>query len=433
MTVTTDSRKTGVSDVVLDALDVQAALDAVSQRATTVRVAGTRTLGASITLGNTSAILGENANLTTQAGQTFAPRPLFDFSASAIDGILTDGTSTFRCQKVKLESVTLKGSGSSNAKAGVKFVANATAGNPGLAVLRDVYIEQFQTGIDCANVDDSHNYSDVHIQKALIGIDNINQQATIKHADIWNLKGSAGTTFGMRVKGFENLITECEFEIGDMPSGDTGTDTTGTSLFLDTTSYGNRASQNRFLCPAGTYYQDSGVSNAATDNTFSPGTTTITRFARLGGSAGIYSGNTHNTAGTLGSDGIIINGSNYVVQGNLFRHIQSAVNCIAISGNYNKIVWNIFELCAGCLANVKVSAGATENILVGQFPNGVNDLGTRTVINGISSNAGNPASAGQWLNQAAKAYELGATIEDTTSSPHKFYQADSAGNWILLG
>jgi len=406
--------------------DIQEILDEYTERAVTIRPIGTIIPSVAIKLGNTTQILGENANLTEQSTLTYRPRPIIDFSASAIDGFITDSAVAYRCQKTRLQSITIKGSGYTNGKSGVKY-QSSVGGTPGLAELIDVYIEDFQISVNAGNIDDSHKYIRSHFMRFTNAIKDLNQQTIISQCVFWN--ALAAGSIGINVKGTNNVITECEFEQGDGSEADE----TGVAVSLEATSNSNIVSANRFQHAIGTYLQDYGLANVINGNIFNPYETTITRFIRLAGTGAAVIGNTFLTAGTVSSDAILINTSQNIFSGNVIRRVQDAVNCILINGNNNVINGNMFVNCTGCLSNVKLTAGATENILIGEFPNGITDLGTRTIINGVSKNNGNPASTGDWNGSAAKAYRLGITVEDYSSNPSKYYRADSQGNWVQLG
>lgn len=92
------------------------------------------------------------------------------------------------------------------------------------------------------------------------------------------------------------------------------------------------------------------------------------------------------------------------------------------------------------LANVTIPPGlsveidgATEAVLHGitlHRPDAVRDGGTRTLVNGAGTNAGDPRRTGEWEGHAEYAAATGATVWDTTTTPWTPYRADGAGNWL---
>lgn len=79
--------------------------------------------------------------------------------------------------------------------------------------------------------------------------------------------------------------------------------------------------------------------------------------------------------------------------------------------------------------------GATETVLDGVrglSPAKVQDGGTRTLVNGTGTNAGDPRSGGEWRGHADYAYSMGATVWDTTTQPWTPYRADGDGNWLAV-
>lgn len=62
----------------------------------------------------------------------------------------------------------------------------------------------------------------------------------------------------------------------------------------------------------------------------------------------------------------------------------------------------------------------------------VRDRGTRTLINGDGTNAGDPRSGGEWNGHGGYAHSMGATVWDVTTTPWTPYRADGDGNWLAV-
>lgn len=77
---------------------------------------------------------------------------------------------------------------------------------------------------------------------------------------------------------------------------------------------------------------------------------------------------------------------------------------------------------------VQLESGSTKNIVYGQASLGFNDAGTMNIVNGWGKNGGNPATIGDWNGNAEYAHEHGATVLDTTTTPHTPYIAVPNGS-----
>lgn len=120
--------------------------------------------------------------------------------------------------------------------------------------------------------------------------------------------------------------------------------------------------------------------------------------------------------------GLVMNSPDCIVSGTEFKnHIGDdiaidASNC----------------LLSGIIAHgdISLSSNASECVISGQIGGTVTDNGTRTLVNGRGTNNGNPQTTGDWNGHADYAYQQGATVWDTTTSPWSAWQADGAGNWV---
>lgn len=99
------------------------------------------------------------------------------------------------------------------------------------------------------------------------------------------------------------------------------------------------------------------------------------------------------------------------------------------------VVDDVRNVVNGCYFNgdVQITSNATDCVLTGVFIRGsLTDNGTRTVVNGRSTNNGDPSSTGQWNGNATLAHELGVTVWDTSTDPDTPYKAGPDGNWTSI-
>jgi hypothetical protein len=121
------------------------------------------------------------------------------------------------------------------------------------------------------------------------------------------------------------------------------------------------------------------------------------------------------TSSWVAADGIDLVGSYNSVTGNhIHDQTQSGTCGVRITGNHDYLAANRFD---GNVTDICVASGATDNV-INQPGAVVTDAGTRTVINGVSTNAGDPNSAGNWNGVTKWA---GLVIDDTTDSVEWLY------------
>lgn len=111
----------------------------------------------------------------------------------------------------------------------------------------------------------------------------------------------------------------------------------------------------------------------------------------------------------VNADGIVVAGSDNLITGNqILDHALGAG--IVIKGNNNKIVHNSFTgrigssrgegggQAAACLnqLDIKIEKGACDTTIVQPAAFSLADEGTRTVVNGLSKNEGDPDLTGDW-------------------------------------
>ena len=85
---------------------------------------------------------------------------------------------------------------------------------------------------------------------------------------------------------------------------------------------------------------------------------------------------------------------------------------------------------------VRIRSGATENVVTGlrgvRYTD-VDDRGTRTLVNGWGTNAGDPTATGEWHSHADYAGRMGATVWDTSGAGWTPYVVSPAGDWVEIG
>ena len=145
--------------------------------------------------------------------------------------------------------------------------------------------------------------------------------------------------------------------------------------------------------------------------------------------AATFIGNSSATPGFNGStwvnaDGLIVYGAyNNFVGNRMESASQTGDAGVRVLGNNNQFFGNAHR---GNATDYIVASGASDNYIYEPGAT-VTDSGTRTVINGWSTNAGDPNSAGDWNGHAKWA---GLNIWDTTNS--NYYEYTSPSNRILL-
>jgi hypothetical protein len=410
--------------------NIQLALDTVGERSATLYLYNTLILDTTIFYGNATAFIGENALLVSQDTFNFHPRPILDFSSKNVDGFCNTDTS-WRSQGPFWREITIKGSGYNNGKSGIKFIPNTVGGAPpvGLANIENCYIESFTYGINTDSTSDSHVYENVHLQKCNFGFWNVKQQTVINHPILWYFEG--GGSVGVRIVGGENIVCNGEFQGGD--AGNLVADVTFKSIVLTVSSIGNKIYGNTFSLASSICVIDSGNGNMVYGNDYLNNSKQITNYTIMAGHGSVLSNNTfqNSDVDALVSDGVIISGSYNSIVSNTFLNIQKGtITPVRITGNYNHLSANKFYNCSGCKTDVIVYG--YENILNGQFPEGVTDSGTRTMINGRSINLGNPATTGAWNTLAQKARTYGIIVENVSTNPSQFFVADSSYNWVRI-
>lgn len=421
------------TDIIIGAnSDIQTILNTHTARSVTLRFKETIPQNTTITLGNSTKIIGENPNLTEQSGKTFYPRGVLDFSSSAITGIQTDSASHYRCQKINLEKFVIKGSGYNNGKEAIKLINNALHGHPGLFTTRELYIENYEIGIDENSIGDSSDHRDVHIHKFNIGIKNLHQNSVIDHLDLWWAAGAS--PIGILIEGNTNIITRCEFALGDAGIGTPEVALDSIHIKINaTTGYLNIISNCGFYFGCTRYIDSQGYNNVFIGNFFCNFDGIIANVVKLGLHESFVNNVINlNGASSITSDGIVSNSGHCLIAGNIIRRYQRADDVIYLNSSNNTVAYNVFDNCGGANSNVYVNTGAADNILIGEFPQGVIDNGIRTIINGVSKNNGNPATTGNWFGYASLAAKHGVVIENIATNPSEFYKADSQGNWVKI-
>lgn len=105
------------------------------------------------------------------------------------------------------------------------------------------------------------------------------------------------------------------------------------------------------------------------------------------------------------TDGIVVSGNNSFISGG---RVKSAGRYgLNVGGNNNTVY--ITESGAGT-TGVLIGAGATNNNIWGTWSS-LSDSGTRTLINGVGTNNGDPSSAGDWNGNGRE----GAIVWDTNT------------------
>jgi hypothetical protein len=119
----------------------------------------------------------------------------------------------------------------------------------------------------------------------------------------------------------------------------------------------------------------------------------------------------------------------------------TASNCHAIDDQGTTTQSSGFTLrgdrcrLVGCQAfgndtDIIIKSDSTESVIIGTRFDSITDNGTRTLINGRGTNAGDPTSTGQWNGNADYAETTDATIHDTAND--NLYKARN-GAWSQIG
>lgn len=131
-----------------------------------------------------------------------------------------------------------------------------------------------------------------------------------------------------------------------------------------------------------------------------------------------------------GNYGINISGS--------YNSVSNVVGQVNTDGTYDLLriasSFNTVSNIAGTpytgAWSIEIASG-TENVITGlrgvSWSN-ITDNGTRTLINGWGTNAGDPNTTGQWNGEAAYAGQMEATVWDTSTSPWTPYEAIPDGS-----
>jgi hypothetical protein len=126
------------------------------------------------------------------------------------------------------------------------------------------------------------------------------------------------------------------------------------------------------------------------------------------------------------ADGLILVGDLNVVASNQFEdHVGGCA--VVVRGHHNQICDNSFS---GNKVDIRIEAGATDTVIVQRTPLIVEDHGTRTTINGVGQNAGDPEVCGEW-KEAAKSE--GLILHDKLSGATYQYSSMFPGGRIRLG
>lgn len=153
-----------------------------------------------------------------------------------------------------------------------------------------------------------------------------------------------------------------------------------------------------------------------------------------------------NTAFRADGGTVWIDGLSVVSPGSRGIHIQGAdayLNNVDVSGadNNNALIVVSGKVhitnssFKGLATNLDIRS--TEAELWNVDYDSLSDSGTRTMINGKSTQNATPGSGttgDEWGGHAALAHRKGITVEDTSvTAPYDLYKADSAGNWVQIG
>lgn len=147
-------------------------------------------------------------------------------------------------------------------------------------------------------------------------------------------------------------------------------------------------------------------------------------------------GNEHSLTGCHGVDtqstatqvyGAFVSGDGNVITGGRYTGNQNAD--IRIAGGSRNVI------AGATCGSIDVDSGATETVVSGVPVSSVTDDGTRTVLNGFGTNAGDPSSAGDWNTHSDTAYYLGATIIDTSTEGDLYapLPPSATSNWVRVG
>jgi hypothetical protein len=406
--------------------DIQAILDKYDRRSAELRFdyGEAYVFNTPLNTGELTTYKGAVGSKQSYAGQSFGPTTL-DFSSTAQNGIQVDPNSGYRPQRNLVEDLAIIGSGSANGKSGISLQANSNSDPVDLWDVENVWIEDFNYGV-YGNRSDSCNFYRMEIHNCSKAFAAMGSETKIEDCILWDLTGGPMVEFtqggGSHIKGseiqpntFNTVITiennDCKvlgntFQ-GSSPYGTAVRIYGGAGAVVSNNTFRNEGKQALWI---------RGASDPDGSNVFANNTATCPFQAQ--------------PLDVDTNSNVIAN--NDFAEANLSTH--SVPRWLDIDGSYNVIWGNILPGDASS-ESVRVNSG-TENILMGHFPNGVTDNGTRTIINGRSYQSAAPGSGNtgdEWGGSEAKASQLDVTVVDTSStSPRAMYKADGDGSWAQI-
>lgn len=161
VTLTSSTGVTGTYDITWgtdDTAAIQAAINSRPDRSTAVYFpAGTAILSDHLVVGNGTRLVGESALMSRQqnGADTLRYRPItvLDFSGQGCDGIVSpDEDIDYRCHGVRIENLTIRGSGPASGRSGVLFRTNPQGSSAlkkvGLSRIEGCYLHEWGKAIN---------------------------------------------------------------------------------------------------------------------------------------------------------------------------------------------------------------------------------------------------------------------------------------------
>lgn len=240
---------------------------------------------------------------------------------------------------------------------------------------------------------------------------------------------------GIEANGSRTLVTGCQFVTTGRGVDLNGRRNTVTGCVFETVNPAVRFGTGGYSTAAGNAIEnatsgiiDKTTGNAVTGNAFQ----TVDNYAIWinGSTAGVYSGNTIENAAQSSFSPLRVDGATrpVIVGNNIHQPSTSrSVDAINLIDSDNALV--AFNQIHGAGINNHIALDTDcADVKIWQ-PNltwsDISDSGTRTVLNGIGKNAGDPSSAGDWNGNGVE----GVVVRDTSNTD--LYQYIN-GSWVEL-
>jgi len=201
-----------------DTVAVQAAIDSRPDRSTVVYFpAGIAILSDNLIVGNCTRLIGEGALMSRQTSGSdvlvYRPTSVLDFSGQACDGIVSpDEDIDYRCHGVRIENLTIRGSGPSNSHSGVLFRTNtqgsALIKKVGLSRVDGCYLHEWGYAINFGGQADSCHVVNTVVDYCGQGYIDGSSECEVVDSNFWQCSVSPV----LAVSGAGTLIANNEIE-----------------------------------------------------------------------------------------------------------------------------------------------------------------------------------------------------------------------------